>query len=141
MAFFHTITTERPRSGHPRCNLVGFSSVSGLEKVQTALVDAADIIQSRFHYKNFLLEACSELSTADLEAVDDVFELALESNLFCVPFDARPKLPDADYLMTDFGTYCELFAALSGESDVDIDGVWEKCYAERGLLTFRLVLQ
>ena len=137
---FLSLVSERELFGNPSQNVVAFSESPQLMDVHAMLLDATDIIQARFLYAPFLLECADADDCREVAAHDGVFEVALDSGLYCIPFEKRLRLSDADYTMTDFMTYCNLFDALRGESDIDPDDVWEDCYDKRGLITFRLVL-
>ena len=137
---FLSLITERPRFGNPIFNLAAFSDTADILEVHADLVAAADIIQSRFPYMEFLVEACPRLTRAQVEAIDNAFEISVDSNLFLLPFEQRVRLPDADYTLTNFLTYARVFDVLKGELEVDIDGLWEELYAQEGLICFRLIL-
>lgn len=136
-----SVIEERELLGNSIFNLVTFGADTSLFEVQPQLILAADVIQARYRYTPFLLEASVGVSCALVERLDGTFAVELDSGLYCVPFDKRLRLPDADYTMVDFQTYCRLFDALRGEGAVDIDDVWQECYLEMGLITFHLVLQ
>ena len=140
MTSFVSIITERERVGGASSNIVVFGDSPQLQEVHPQLVEAADIIQSRFRFTQFLLEACDSLTSSELEALGDAFEVSTGSGLYCVPFHKRDRLPDASFHMTDFKTYCEVFAMLRGERAGGLDDVWDELYEEQGFLTFRLVL-
>ena len=131
---FVSVITERELLGNSIFNLVAYAVDTSLFDVHDQLVAAADIIQARYRYTPFLLEASAGVDARQVEALDGTFEVSLRSGLYCVPFLKRPRLPDADYTMSDFQTYCKLFDALRGEGDVDLDDVWQDCYEQLSLI-------
>ena len=135
-----SIITERGLFGHPFYNLVAFGTTMDIIAVHEELVEAANLIQARFLYTSFLVEVAHGETRQDLESLDGAFAMDSDCNLFCVPFEKRIRLRDADYAMSNFEAYCQLFDALRGESDVLLDDVWEDYYAEHGLICFRLIL-
>ena len=137
---FFSLVIERPQLGNIERNLVAFADTAGVLDVLPSLVKASDIVQSRFRGAAFLIEMSESVSLSQVQAVDDAFEISLQSNLFCLPMRERLRLPHADYAIADFQTYTRVFDVLKGEEDVDIDGLWEKLYDREGLIFFRLVL-
>lgn len=136
-----SLFTERPQMGHNRAMVVAWGQDSSVFDVHAQLIVAADLIQKRFIHTSFLLEAhLGEDVSVDLPSVDGAFEVSLRSELFCVPFVQRQRLPEADVFLADICTYCKFFDALSGKTDADLDAVWEDYYEKTGLITFRLVL-
>ena len=141
MASFVSVITERERVGGSDVNLVMFGESPHILEGHPQLVEAADIIQSRFRFTQFLLEACDTLASSALEELGDAFEVSTGSGLYCVPFHKRDRLPDASFHMTDFKSFCEVFDVLRGEREGGLDDVWHELYEEQGFLTFRLILQ
>ena len=138
---FISIITERPIYGTTDFNLVAYSMSPRLLDVHSQLVDAADIIQARYRFSSFLLEASFTDTADDIDAVNYAFELSRGSRIFCVPFDFnRQLLADAEFYLTDFQSYGQFFDALRGESDVDINEIWQKRYDTVGFMMFRLIL-
>ena len=138
---FFSIVTERPRLSDATNNLVAFADTPELLTVHPDLIAAADIVQARFRNAAFLMEAGGAVSASTLVTMQDTFEVALDSNLFCVPFSQRRRLPDPDYVLTTFGVYLRVFDLFKGKGDVnDINTLWGELYAESGLICFRLVL-
>lgn len=138
---FISVITERELYGNSAFNVVAFSESSGLLEVHDNLLQAADLIQSRYLYASFLLEASPASDRGAIEAIENVFAVDSARDLFCVPYAKRMLLPDAAFAITNFSTYTKLFTTLCGDSEViDLDDVWEDCYENHGLLTFRLIL-
>lgn len=137
---FVSVISERELFGNPNQNLVAFATGPDVLSVHADLVAAADIIQARYLYASFLLEVSIEDTRQDIEKIDGAFAVDSDFNLFCVPFSKRLRMEDADYAMSNFGTFCKLFDALRGESDVDLDDIWEDYFDTQGLICFRLVL-
>ena len=137
---FVSVINERELFGNPSYNVVAFSRDTDIFDKHANLLQAADIIQARYLYASFLLEASHADRGIDMESLDDAFEVSVGSNLFCVPFAKRSRLPDPDIALTDFATYCKLFDALRLDADTNPETVWNDCYKNRGLITFRLIL-
>ena len=138
---FISVISERERFGNAGFNVVAFGEDTECLERHADLLAAADLIQSRFLYASFLLEASPDFSREALLATEDAFEVDIGSNLFCVPFARRMRLHEGTCAMATFGTYSRLFDALRGDSEtVDVEEVWEDCFENHGLLTFRLIL-
>lgn len=137
---FVSVITERDMFDSAHYNVVAFGEGTDFLASHSQLLEAADLIQFRYLYANFLLEASADFSHKDLLSLDGAFEVAVGSNLFCVPFTKRLRLDDGTCAMTNFGIYEKVFDAL--RKDVgSMEDVWEDCYQELGLVTFRLVLK
>ena len=138
---FVSLITERELFGSEDFNLVAFAEEPNILDIHSQLLDACDIIQARFLYTPFLLEASEDFTRTELETIEDAFEVNLESNLFCIPFNKRLKLSDGNCAITTFNAYCEVFSVLNGKREGDLDDLWEDLYENKGFLTFRLILK
>ena len=138
---FFSIVTERPKLGHLRENLVGFSDSAKLLDVHDALIQAADVVQARYPYLKFLIETCDTVDAEACSAVRDAFEVYEGSGVFCIPFRERSRLSEGHHFMTDFETYCRVFDFLRNPDESGgLDDLWQYLHDEVGFLTFRLVL-
>ena len=136
---FVSIITERELFDSPAHNVVCLAEGTDFLASHSQLLEAADLIQFRYLYANFLLEASADFRRSDLLSLDGAFEVDIGSNLFCIPFTKRLRLDDGTCAMTNFGTYAKVFDA-QREDAGSMEDVWEECFVEQGLITFRLVL-
>ena len=137
---FISVISEREMFEHPFYNVVAFGTTQEIFAVHSALLDAADRIQARFPYTSFLLEVAIGETRQEVEQVGGAFAMDSIGDLFGIPLNKRFRLRDAEYTMSTFEVYCQLFEAMRGDDDFDIDAVWENVYMRWGLLCFRLVL-
>ena len=142
---FVTAVIERANYDDPSWNVVLFSETPKILSLQEELMDAADIVQSRYQTDRFLIEASPETTESDVEAVADAFRFDGVLPLYCVPFARRGRLDDATFFACDFVTYTLMWNAIVGdgaEADpVDLESFWEELYDTESFALFRLILQ
>lgn len=152
--FFVSLITSRPLSQALNHNLVTLGESEQILSGHQRLMPAADLIQSRFPYGHFLLEASVGCTEQQIQSLPGSYEVALQSGVYGLPFEGRINLPEADITMVNFHTYSWLFHAVHNSAVVDIesvvdiepavvdvDAVWEDCYLQNGLLCFRQLLE
>ena len=143
---FYSMIVEQRELAWVGENLVVFGAEPTVLELGDSLVEAADLVQARFLGCHFLVEVSMSSDASEMDAIDDAFEFAVDSDLWFVPFDERSRLPEPIGYFSDFKTYRQLFKMLAGPleptevDEVDIEGVWARLYAEAGLMTFRLIL-
>ena len=146
MREFHFVTAviDRPNFDEPMWNVVLFGETPDILSMRQVLMEAADIVQSRYRTDRFLIEVSSGTTTADVESVVSAFRFDLGLPLYCIPFRKRDQLQDGEFFACDFVTYTRMWNAIVGdraEADpVDLESFWEELYDTESFALFRLIL-
>ena len=133
----YTYFWERPLVAEATGNFACFSETLVEPHALLTLFESAVLVQSTFRYIPFFIEVGGMG-----REVQDAFEVQIGSGLYCIPFEQRLHLPDAQQFIMDFTTYNQVYAQVqTGDTEIYLDGILSARQAQHGLIFCRLVVE
>ena len=130
--YMNVVFIERPHLER-NSNLAVFSESDELHAISQNVERLADIIQARFGWAPFIIGIGATPTATELLAMPGTFELAWNTGLFCVPFEAFSTLAAPAATLTNFHVFDEIWHLLA-HGDAELDELLLQFHQEQGLL-------
>lgn len=139
-ASMRTLFIERQELEVAYGNLVVISDKHAMKaSAIPEMLSLADILQARFgEFVPFVVGLGDTLSPSEVASVPGAFEMAWETGLYGLPFEAFLSLPDADALLTNFRVFNGVWGVASAyteDAPGSLESWFEKLFLDEGLVT------